>query len=141
VVSSEPAGHAATSDVASTSKASASAKAAAEVAATHSSSEVAAATTEVTAATTASVTTTTTTTTAACQRISRNGAASQGQSNEQNRDSLQPGFLHGIRLSVGDDSSPSICSVSDRAIDRRCQPHLFVVAEGVCSILRHTSSL
>jgi hypothetical protein len=106
VVSSEPAGHAATSDVASTSKASASAKAAAEVAATHSSSEVAAATTEVTAATPTSVTTTTTA--AACQRISRNGAASQGQSNEQNRDSLQPGFLHGIRLSVGDDSSPSI---------------------------------
>jgi hypothetical protein len=139
VVSSEPAGHAATSDVASTSKASASAKAAAEVAATHSSSEVAAATTEVTAATPTSVTTTTTA--AACQRISRNGAASQGQSNEQNRDSLQPGFLHGIRLSVGDDCSPSICSVSDRAIDRRCQSHLFVVAEGVCSILRHTSSL
>jgi hypothetical protein len=138
VVSSEPAGHAATSDVASTSKAFASAKAAAEVAATHSSSEVAAATTEVTAATPTSVTTTTA---AACQRISRNGAASQGQSNEQNRDSLQPGFLHGICLSVGDDCSPSICSVSDRAIDRRCQPHLFVVAEGVCSILRHISSL
>jgi hypothetical protein len=136
VVSSEPAGHAATSDVAS-SKASASAKAAAEVAATHSSSEVAA-TTEVTAATPTSVTTTTT---AACQRISRNGAASQGQSNEQNRDSLQPGFIHGIRLSVGDDSSPSICSVSDRAIDRRCDLHLFVVAEGVCSILRQTCSL
>jgi hypothetical protein len=139
VVSPEPAGHAASSDVASTSKACASAEAAAEVGATHGSSEVAAATTEVTAATPTAVTTTTTA--AACQRISRNGAASQGQSNEQNRDSLQPGFLHGIRLSVRDDSSPSICSVSDRAIDRRCQPHLFDVAEGVCSILRYTSSL